>query len=280
MKIFKNRMVLGITCIVISLLICFALTPLINMGLSKKTMVVRMKQNVLEGEQLTRSMLEEVEVGNYNMPENVFHSIHEVENLYLTANVCAGDYLFPAKVSADAGLENTYLYHLTGEKQAMSITIDKFAQGLSGKLKSGDIVSVIAPDYQGSRETVIPQELRYVEVIAVTANSGYDANLEDGSEDEEKELPSTVTLLVKPEQSEILAELEAEGVIHLSLVYRGSKENTEKFIEAQDLILEELEAARLAELEEEDGMEDDTEEENVSQTDDGENEEGEDDQDV
>lgn len=108
MKIFKNRMVLGITCIVISLIICFALTPLINMGLSKKTTVVRMKQNVLEGEQLTRSMLEEVEVGNYNMPENVFHSINEVENLYLTANVCTGDYLFPAKVSADAGLENTY----------------------------------------------------------------------------------------------------------------------------------------------------------------------------
>ncbi|MDE6052293.1 MAG: Flp pilus assembly protein CpaB, partial [Lachnospiraceae bacterium] len=237
MKIFKNRMVLGITCIVISLIICFALTPLINMGLSKKTTVVRMKQNVLEGEQLTRNMLEEVEVGNYNMPENVFHSMSEVEGLYLTAYVCAGDYLFPAKVSAEAGLENTYLYHLNGEKQAMSITIDKFAQGLSGKLKSGDIVSVIAPDYQGSRETVIPQELRYVEVIAVTANSGYDANLEDGRDKDEKELPSTVTLLVKPEQSEILAGLEAEGTIHLSLVYRGTKENATKFIEAQDLIL-------------------------------------------
>lgn len=261
MKIFKNRMVLGITCIVISLIICFAITPLINMGLSKKTTVVRMKQNVLEGEQLTRSMLEEIEVGNYNMPENVFHSISEVEGLYLTASVCTGDYLFPTKVSAEAGLENTYLYHLNGEKQAMSITIDKFAQGLSGKLKSGDIVSVIAPDFQGSRETVIPQELRYVEVIAVTANSGYDANLEDGSEEDEKELPSTVTLLVKPEQSEILAGLEAEGTIHLSLVYRGTAQNAEKFIEAQDLILEELEAAREAELEGADTEEEDTAEE-------------------
>ena len=261
MKIFKNRMVLGITCIVISLIICFAITPLINMGLSKKTTVVRMKQNVLEGEQLTRSMLEEIEVGNYNMPENVFHSISEVEGLYLTASVCTGDYLFPTKVSAEAGLENTYLYHLNGEKQAMSITIDKFAQGLSGKLKSGDIVSVIAPDFQGSRETVTPQELRYVEVIAVTANSGYDANLEDGSEEDEKELPSTVTLLVKPEQSEILAGLEAEGTIHLSLVYRGTAQNAEKFIEAQDLILEELEAAREAELEGADTEEEDTVEE-------------------
>ena len=141
----------------------------------------------------------------------------------------------------------------------MSITIDKFAQGLSGKLKSGDIVSVIAPDYQGSRQTVIPQELRYVEVIAVTANSGFDANLENGKDDEEKELPSTVTLLVKPEQSEILAGLEADGTVHLSLVYRGTPQNAAQFIEAQDLILEELEAARLAELEGEDAEGEDAE---------------------
>lgn len=249
MKIFKNRMVLGITCIVVSLIICFAITPLINMGLSKKTTVVRMRQDVKEGEQLTASMLEEVEVGNYNLPTNVYRSISEINGMYLTTDMCAGDYIFPGKVSVDAGLENTYLYSLNGEKQAISITIDKFAQGLSGKLKSGDIVSVIAPNYQNSRETVIPQELRYVEVIAVTANSGYDANVDEQNDEEEKELPSTVTLLVKPEQAMILAELEEEGTIHLELVYRGMSENAEKFIEAQDLILEELKAAEETEEE-------------------------------
>lgn len=255
MKIFKNRMVLGITCIVVSLIICFAITPLINMGLSKKATVVRMRQDVKEGEQLTVSMLEEVEVGNYNLPGNVYRSISDVEGMYLTADMYTGDYIFPGKVSTDAGLENTYLYSLTGEKQAISITIDKFAQGLSGKLKSGDIVSVIAPNYQNSRETVIPQELRYVEVIAVTANSGYDANVEEGNDEEEKELPSTVTLLVKPEQAMILAELEEEGTIHLELVYRGVPESATKFIEAQDLILEELKAAEEAEAETEENRE-------------------------
>ena len=243
MNIFKNRMVLGITCIVVSLIICFAITPLINMGLSKKSTVVRMCQDVKEGEQLTVSMVEEVEVGNYNLPGNVYRSISDVEGMYLTTDVYVGDYIFPSKVSEDAGLENTYLYNLNGEKQAMSITIDNFAQGLSGKLKSGDIVSVIAPNYQNSRETIIPQELRYVEVIAVTANSGYDANVEKQSSEEEKELPSTVTLLVKPEQAMILAELEEEGTIHLGLVYRGTTENASKFIEAQELILQELKAA-------------------------------------
>lgn len=246
MKLFKNRMVLGIACIVVSLIICFAITPLINTGLSKMATVVRMRQSVKAGERLDASMLEEVQVGSYNLPPDVYRSVRDVEGLYLTSDLCTGDYLFPAKVSADAGIENTYLYSLNGEKQAISITIDKFARGLSGKLKSGDIVSVVAPDYRKNGETVIPQELRYVEVIAVTANSGYDANLEDGRDTEEKELPSTVTLLVRPEQAMILAELEEEGTIHIALVYRGTPDTADKFVAAQDMVLDELKAAKEA----------------------------------
>lgn len=49
---------------------------------------------------------------------------------------------------------------------------------------SGDIVSVIAPDYKKQVTTVIPPELQYVEVIAVTANSGYDANTGEREEED------------------------------------------------------------------------------------------------
>lgn len=239
MKLFKNRTVLGILCIAVSLLICFAVTPLVNAGLSKKATIVRFVKPVKEGEEIKRNMLQEVEVGGYNLPENVVRSIAEVEGKYLTADVYAGDYIVAEKVSIEPAAENKYLYSLNGEKQAMSITISSFAEGLSGKLKSGDIVSVIAPDYLGSGETVIPAELKFVEVIAVTAKSGYDANTEEQAE-EGKELPSTVTVLVRPEQSRLLARLEAEGEIHLSLVFRGESGKAAKFIEAQDQVLDEL----------------------------------------
>lgn len=243
MKLFRNRTLLGITCIIIALVICFAIVPLINSSLAKKITVVRLTKDVKAGEELKRNMLVEIEVGNYNLPENIYHSIDEVNGMFLTMDVCAGDYLFPAKVSEVPGLENTYLYQLDGSRQAISITIDKFARGLSGKLKAGDIVSVLAPDYEGSTSTVVPAELQYIEVIAVTADSGYDANVEDRKEEEEeKELPGTVTVLVSPEQAKILAQLEADGIIHLSLAYRGSKENASKFLEMQDKILEELKA--------------------------------------
>lgn len=249
MKLFKNRTVLGIFCIAVSLIICFAITPLINAGLSKKATIVRFVKPVKAGEEIKRNMLQEVEVGGYNLPDNVVRSIADVEGKYLTADVYAGDYIVSEKISAEPAAENKYLYSLNGEKQAMSITISSFAEGLSGKLKSGDIVSVIAPDYLGSGETVIPAELKYVEVIAVTAKSGYDANTEENAE-EEKELPSTVTVLVRPEQSRLLARLEAEGEIHLSLVFRGESEKAAKFIEAQDQVLEELAAEEAGEEEE------------------------------
>ena len=243
MKLFKNRTVLGIFCIAVSLLICFAITPLVNVGLSKKVAIVRFNQMVQEGEQITKNMVDVVEVGNHNLPENVVRNLADVEGKYLTATVYAGDYILTDKISEEPSAENKYLYNLNGEKQAMSITINTFAEGLSGKLKSGDIVSVIAPDYLGSGETVIPAELKYVEVIAVTAKSGYDANTEEQrTEEEEKELPSTVTILVRPEQSRLLARLEAEGEIHLSLVFRGEAEKALEFIKAQDQVLDEMKA--------------------------------------
>ena len=94
-------------------------------------------------------------------------------------------------------------------------------------------------DYKGMGETVIPPELQYVEVISVTASSGYDANTGEAVEDE-KELPSTVTLLVTTEQAKVLAGLEQESELHLALVYRGAPENADEFIAAQDALIEEL----------------------------------------
>lgn len=241
MSVIKNRTVIGILCIVLSLVICFAVTPLFNKSISKKTEIVRVVKPIKIGDEITKDMVKRVEVGAYNLPEDVVRTVEEVTGKYASAAMVPGDYIIHSKIADEPAAENAYLYSLTGEKQAVSLSIRAFANGLSGKLISGDIVSVIAPDYRKQGATVIPPELQYVEVIAVTANSGYDANTaEKGDKEEEKELPGTVTLLATPEQSKILAELEADGKPHLALVYRGSKENAAKFVEAQDARLLEL----------------------------------------
>ena len=241
MSFLKNRTVVGVICILLSILLCFGVTPLFNKAVSERTEIVRVVKEIRAGDEITADMVQTAEVGGYGLPENVIRQTDTVVGKYAAADLSIGDYILGTKLSDLPAAENAYLYNLDGSKQAISVTIKSFASGLSGKLESGDIVSVIAADYKKQGITVIPPELKFVEVIGVTASSGYDANTGEASEDEdERELPSTVTLLVSPEQSRVLAELEAEGKLHLSLVYRGAPENTEKFIQAQDAVNAEL----------------------------------------
>ena len=238
MKIFRNRTVIGVLCILMALIICFGVTPLFSRSASEKTEIVRVTKDIKEGDEITAEMVQTVEVGAYNLPQNLMTDKKEVVGKYATADLATGDYILSSKLSAVPAAENAYLYNLDGKKQAISVTIKSFATGLSGKLESGDIVTVIVADYQGKGETAIPPELQYVEVISVTASSGYDANT--GEVVDEKELPSTVTLLVTTEQAKVLAELEQDSELHLALVYRGTPENAAKFIAAQDALIEEL----------------------------------------
>lgn len=249
MSFLKNRTVIGVVCIILSLVICFAVTPLFNQSISEKTEIVRVVKPVKLGEEITADKIKTVEVGGYNLPEDVVKNLDTALGKYASADLAVGDYIIASKIADEPAAENAYLYNLNGEKQAISVSVKAFANGLSGKLQSGDIVSVIAPDYRKQGATVIPAELQYVEIIAVTANSGYDANTGERDEDSEKELPGTVTLLVTPEQSKVLAELEADGKLHLSLVYRGDAVSSKKFIEAQETVLTELYAPATEESE-------------------------------
>lgn len=242
MKFLKNRTVFGVICIALSLVICFAITPLFNAAKSSTTNAVRLKNDIKIGQQITEKDIEVVEVGSYNLPSEILGKSEDVVGKYAASEMKKNKFVMSSKISDTPASENAYLYGLTGEKRAISITIPSFAGGLSGKLISGDIVSVIAVDYMKQGETVVPAELQYVEVIAVTDKHGNDEETATVRPDgkEETSLPETVTLLVTPLQANILAELEANGEIHLSLVYRGTADNAKQFIAAQEKLLEEM----------------------------------------
>ena len=230
MSIFKNRTVIGVICILLALVICFGITPLFNQSISQKAEIVRVTKDIHAGELITRDMVTTAEVGSFNLPSGILREKDNVVGKYAKADLAVGDYILAAKLSDAPAAENAYLYNLDGTKQAISVTIKSFATGLSGKLQSGDIVSVIVADYPEDGETTIPAELQYVEIISVTASTGYDANTGEAKGDE-KELPSTVTFLVLPEQV---------AKLHLALVYRGTTDGARQFIEAQDALIEEL----------------------------------------
>ena len=160
MNIFKNRTVIGLLCIVLSLVICFVITPMFNRTISEKTEIVRVTRNIRIGDEITKDMVKLVEVGSYNLPESVVRNIDEVIGKYASADMAPGDYIIRSKVAEEPAAENAYLYNLNGEKQAISVSVKAFANGLSGKLISGDIVSVIAPDYRKQGSTIIPPALQ------------------------------------------------------------------------------------------------------------------------
>ena len=58
---------------------CFVALPTIARQTNGKTEIVRITQPVLKGEQVTKENAEVVEVGGYNLPANVAHSLDDVE---------------------------------------------------------------------------------------------------------------------------------------------------------------------------------------------------------
>lgn len=64
MNIFKNRTVIGLLCILLSLVICFAITPMFNRTISEKTEIARVTKNIRIGNEITKDTVKPVEVGS------------------------------------------------------------------------------------------------------------------------------------------------------------------------------------------------------------------------
>ncbi|TCU66961.1 hypothetical protein EV204_11371 [Tissierella praeacuta] len=63
MGFIKNRTVIGVICIMLSLIISFGLTPLFNKSVSQKTEIVRVVKEIKSGDEITNDMVQIVEVG-------------------------------------------------------------------------------------------------------------------------------------------------------------------------------------------------------------------------
>jgi len=264
-KILRNRTVLGIASIVLSLIICFGLTPLFNQAISEKVSVARITEHIQKGELITSKMIETVEIGGYNLPDTVLRQEENIVGNYALTELHAGDYILNSKISSKPLANYEYLTDFDGSERAISVSIKSFAAGLSGKLEPGDIVTVMASDFGDMRETVSPAELQYVEVLAVTAGTGLDTDeyeIDQEAIEKDKELPATVTLKVTDKQAKLLAEMEAKGKIHIVFVYRGEKENADKFLDEQKLILSESEDEAQADKNETDDINQDETQEN------------------
>lgn len=235
--IFKNRTIIGAVCIILSLIICFAVTPLFNAGLKAQAEAVRVRaETIPRGALITADMVEVYTRGASGMPATTAKTLDEVVGRYAGVELRKNADVDTGWLSPSPLTQYEYLTRLDGSQVAISVTIPTFAKGGSGKVEAGDIIMLFATD-PDTGITAQPPELKYVEVLAATQSSGTDKEYKGARDKEEdnpeESLPATVTLLVNTEQAQALAKLEETNSLHLAFVYRGTRENAEKFLEAQ-----------------------------------------------
>lgn len=243
----KNRTILGIICIALSVALVFGISPLISMISSEKIEVIQLNKNIRDGSQITQNDIVTVEVGKLGAPENVITNADAVVGKYATTNLYPNINLIPAMLTADSSNADTVLKGLDSNHLAISITVPSFAAALSAKLENGDIVSVVAST---ADDTFIPRELTYVRVITTTTADGVDRDDIDQLEEGEENLPSTITLLATPQQAKLLAEYEVKADMHLALVSRGDEAAAEEYLAMQTEILAQIRAEEEADSEE------------------------------
>jgi pilus assembly protein CpaB len=238
MKLLKNKFVIGALCILLGMLFSFvALPALTDSSQSETVSVLRMKQAVTAGTQLTADMMETISVPENLIEGNISDTALAVGQ-YAAADLYAGDYLTAEKLTATLAEQSLFSAGEAKGKTVISVTLPSLASGVSGRLLPGDIVTVIAipqgsvnqtlgvePD--GTTETTvsgayIDPALEYIEVCLVTTSDGADASVEaQPGEDTKNTLPVTVSFYATEEQALKLAELEQTGTIHLTFVARG-----------------------------------------------------------
>ena len=233
----NNRFIFGILSLVLAAVIAFVALPTIARQTNGKTEIVRITQPVLKGETITSDNAEVVEVGGYNLPSNVAHSMEDVEGLYVTAELAAGDYILTSKVSTVPVSSDVALNDIPSGKVAISLTVKTLASGLSDKLQPGDIIRIY--HFLETAEEV--PELRFVKVLSVTDSDGINVdNTKEPTEDEEPQQSATITVLASPEQARIITEMENDGVAHVALISRNNDQLAEELLAEQDKTLQEI----------------------------------------
>lgn len=227
----KNRTLIGVICMIVAVILVFVVSPFVSKITADTISVPRLCNDVSRGSKISKSSIETVTVKKDSLPKGIITDTNAIVGKYATSALFAGDYVTTSKVTFKANSADDVIYSFNGSKFAMSFTIDSFAAGLSGKIQNGDIISLVVKDKSG--KAIMPASFKYVKVITTTTSGGIDQDKIVKNDDGSFEPPATITLLVNAIQAQLLADYE-EGTISCVLVYRGSAENAQKFLDTQD----------------------------------------------
>ncbi|MBP3595295.1 MAG: pilus assembly protein CpaB [Lachnospiraceae bacterium] len=237
----NNRFIYGIFSIILAAIIAFIAVPAVSKQTNGTCEVVRMKQMVARGMQITAEDVEVVTVGEYNLPGSVAKKETDVVGIYAAADLYPGDYILAEKVSSTPVSSDPMLNEIPDGKVVLSITTQTLATALSDKLQDGDIVRLYHYNEEEEEPVKDIPELRFIKVLSISDADGLDVDYTKPlNEDEEKQQTATITVLASPEQAMLLTRFENEGILHVALVSRGNAKLAEELLLRQEQVLEEI----------------------------------------
>ena len=236
----KSRVFLAIISLIIGLVVAFVLTPAFTEALKGKKQVVKIITDVNAGDKITEKMLTVVEVGGYNLDDEIATTKEEVVGLYAQLDIAKNTYMYKNYVSNISPLNNNYLKeNLDGLKRAISFKVRSEAKPVAEKLQKNDIVTLIFTKVGSKNDTILDPYLKFVKVLALTTETGRDYEAENVYKDDyEDGLIDTITVLANEDQAVRIAEMDEMAVIHCALVYREGQKNISSYLlEKQDEII-------------------------------------------
>ena len=217
MKIFQNKIVVGVICIVIAAILAFVFLPSISKSKSNTETIFVVKNAVAEGTKIEESMLVEKEVGSYGLPQSIIKDKDKIVGKYASCNITPDDFILSSKLSDFAANQKLDKVMSQGN-MLVTVSLDSVASAVGNHLKSGDIISIVG---YANDAVVAYEELKALEVYSIENENA--EKLEDVENNEEAEhLASTVTLIVNQAQAEKLIQAEYSGKVHAVFVKRGA----------------------------------------------------------
>ena len=99
MKLFQNKIVVGVICIVIAAILAFLFLPSISKSKSNTEKIYVVKNAVHEGTKIEESMLTEKEVGSYGLPQSIIKDKDKIVGKYASCDITPDDFILSSKLS-------------------------------------------------------------------------------------------------------------------------------------------------------------------------------------
>ena len=238
MRIFKNRIFIGVLSLVLAVVIGFVVVPAYTNIATTTITVVTAAKDISCGVQITEDMLAETEISKIGLPAGVAVKKEDVVGMYATDNIYTGYYITTKTVASELVKPETKIRNMKNDENVVPVPIGGTINAET-KLLPNDIVSIYSIDKKTGQATIIP-ELSYVSVLACTTENGTNI-LYDGQKaaDGSALSPVNINFILNRTQSlKLLSEMSTK-TLYVLLTYRGTNQIViDSYLRMQDSILQ------------------------------------------